>query len=346
MIVITLLFGALMKQKFLIVICIAICSVVNVNANDKNFKRPLISIKPAHTFSIIARDPKTGELGAAVQSHWFSVGSDVIWAAPGVGAVATQSFIEVSYGPKGLKLMRDGLTAAQSLTKLLAKDKHKDVRQVAMIDAHGNVVNHTGIHAIESHCEHSGLNYSVQANLMLNDQICDAMSKSFESSTGDLAEKLLLALEAAQKQGGDIRGRQSAAILVVKGNANIPIWKGRVFDLRVEDNSHPISELRRLLTMARGYHKMTEGDDFMTEGKVENALKAYKEAEKMMPNNHEALFWHAATLAAIGRVNESLPLFKKAFKMHPNWRKLVPRLPKSGLLPNDDKLIKTIVNLK
>jgi len=312
---------------------------------QSNFKRPNLPLKPAHTFSIVAHDPDTGEFGAAVQSHWFSVGADVIWAAPGIGAVATQSFIEVSYGPNGLKMMREGNSAPETLNHLISKDKHKNVRQVGMIDAKGRVANYTGSNAIDAHCDLLGTNYSVQANLMEKDTVCNAMSKAFESTQSDLAGKLMASLEAAQNEGGDIRGRQSAALLIVSGDKNTPIWKGREFDLRVEDHVTPIQELKRLLHVARGYKKMTDGDDFMTEGKVEEALSAYSEAEKMMPNNHEAIFWHAATLAAIERVDESLPLFRKAFAMHPLWRELIPRLPKSGLLPDDKALIDKILSV-
>lgn len=306
-------------------------------------ERPL---RPVHTYSIVARDPGTGQMGVAVQSHWFSVGSIVSWAEPGVGAVATQSFVEVSYGPLGLGLMRAGKTAAQALTSLLAGDEHTDVRQVAMVDAAGNVAVHTGEHAIIEACDRKGVGYSVQANLMLNSTVCDAMVRAYEATRGDLAEKLMAALEAAQSQGGDIRGKQSAALLVVSGDRNLPAWGGRVFDLRVEDHADPVMELRRLLTVARAYNYMNEGDEHMTQGDVEKAVEAYGKAEALTPGNHEMVFWHAATLAGIGRVDEALPLFKKSFEMWPDWRTLVPRLPASGLLPDDPALIKKIVSVK
>lgn len=315
-------------------------------ADDTIYQRPNLPIRPAHTYSIVAHDPLTGEFGAAVQSHWFSVGADVIWAEPGVGAVATQSFIEVSYGPNGLAMMREGTSAVDTLKSLLAVDEHEDVRQIGMIDANGGVANHTGSNAIIAHCDQLGENYSVQANLMEKDTVCAAMAKAFEATGGDLAGRMMAALEAAQGEGGDIRGKQSAALLVVKGDKGTPVWKGRAFDLRIEDHATPITELKRLLHVARTYNKMTEGDDFMTEGKTNEALEAYAEAERMMPDNHEAIFWHAATLAAIDRVDESLPLFKKAFDMHPLWRDLVPRLPHSGLLPDDKELIAKIISVK
>jgi uncharacterized Ntn-hydrolase superfamily protein len=307
------------------------------------YERPNLPLRPTHTFSIVARDPDTGELGVAVQSHWFSVGSVVSWAEPGVGAVATQSFVDISYGPKALARMRDGETAQQALDALLAKDEHTNVRQVGIVDAHGNVASHTGQDSIIHHCHEVGENFTAQANMMENSTVCTAMKQAFEASEGDLAARLMDALDAAQGEGGDLRGKQSAALLVVEGDADIPLWKGRKFDLRVEDHEEPLVELRRLIHVARTYAKMTEGDDFMTEGKIEEALAAYIAAEEMSPDNHEAVFWHAATLAAIDRVDESLPLFAKAFEMQAKWREMIPRLPIAGLLPDDPELVARIL---
>jgi uncharacterized Ntn-hydrolase superfamily protein len=305
--------------------------------------RPL---RPVHTYSIVARDAATGQLGVAVQSHWFSVGSIVSWAEPGVGAVATQSFVEVSYGPLGLDLMRAGKTADQALKSLLASDAHADVRQVAMVDAQGNVAVHTGENAIIEACDIEGQGYSVQANLMLESTVCEVMTKAYEETEGDLAEKLMTALEAAQAEGGDIRGKQSVAILVVSGDRGLPKWGGRIFDLRIEDHPEPIREMRRLLNLARAYNYMNEGDEQMTLGDVEAAVEAYGRAEALAPDSHEMVFWHAATLAGIGRMDEALPLFKRAFEMWPDWRTLVPRLPASGLLPDDPELIERIVGVR
>jgi uncharacterized Ntn-hydrolase superfamily protein len=316
---------------------------VIVPAQAQQTERPL---RPVHTYSIVARDSATGQLGVAVQSHWFSVGSIVSWAEPGVGAVATQSFVEVSYGPLGLELMRSGKSAEQALTALLAGDEHEDVRQVAMVDARGNAAVHTGENAIIEACDRKGDGYSVQANLMLNPTVCDAMATVFESTQGDLAERLMLALEAAQAEGGDIRGKQSAAILVVSGDRGLPSWGGRVFDLRIEDHPQPLVELRRLLTLARAYNYMNQGDELMTQGDVESAVEAYSIAEVLVPDSHEMVFWHAATLAGVGRVEEALPLFRRAFAMWPDWRTLVPRLPAAGLLPDDPELIDRIIGLR
>lgn len=341
-----------MKHSLPWTICLVLTSllgsgvtVANNDSHDK-YQRPNLPLRPAHTYSIVARDAATGQLGAAVQSHWFSVGADVIWAQPGVGAVATQSFIEVSYGPLGLAMMEQGNSAEQTLQALLAKDEHQNVRQIGMIDANGNNAVHTGALAINANCDIVGEDFTVQANLMEKASVCQAMASAFRSSKEDLAGRMMAALQAAQAEGGDIRGKQSAAMLVVEGDKGTPVWKGRVVDLRVEDNVEPISELSRLLHVARTYRKMTEGDDLMTIGKIDEALAAYSAAEAMMPDNHEAIFWHAATLAAVNRVDESLPLFKKAFALHPLWRDLVPRLPASNLLPDDAALISKILAVK
>lgn len=330
-------------MKKLTIVCLAVAACIPVIAWSGETKKPL---RPINTYSIVARDSASGELGVAVQSHWFSVGSTVIWAEPGIGAVATQSFVEPSYGPLGLHLMRAGKDAGQALTALLAVDEHEDVRQVGMVDAHGVVANHTGSNAISEFCDIAGENYTVQANLMWKPTVCTAMAAAFEAAAGDLAERMLIALEAAQAEGGDMRGKQSAALLVVSGDASLPPWDGRLIDLRIEDHADPLVELRRLLNMARAYRLMNEGDDFMTVGEVEKAVLAYSSAEALVPDSHEMIFWHAATLAANGKVEESLPLFKKAFDMWPLWRELVQRLPASGLLPDDPELMRRIISVE
>ncbi|MDH4126078.1 MAG: DUF1028 domain-containing protein [Gammaproteobacteria bacterium] len=305
---------------------------------DEN--RPM---RPVSTYSIVARDPATGQIGVAVQSHWFSVGSMVVWAEPGIGAVATQSFVDPGYGPLGLQLMRSGKDASQALTALLAADEHADVRQVGMVDANGVVANHTGNMAIAEHCDLAGESFTVQANLMWKPTVCTAMAAAYGAADGDLAERLLVSLEAAEGEGGDIRGKQSAAMLVVSNDRSQPPWGGRIVDLRVEDQAAPLPELRRLLTMARAYNLMNAGDEYMMRDEIERAVEAYGAAEALVPDSHEMIFWHAATLAGAGRVEESLPLFARAFAMWPLWRELVQRLPASGLLPDDAELMAKIL---
>ncbi len=304
-------------------------------------ERPL---RPVNTYSIVARDAATGELGVAVQSHWFSVGSGVLWAEPGIGAVATQSFVDPNYGPLGLQLMRAGKDASEALGALLAVDEHANVRQVGMVDANGVVANHTGDKSISEHCDIAGENFTVQANLMWKPTVCEAMVAAYLAADGDLAERMMIALEAAQAEGGDMRGKQSAAILVVSGDRSLSPWAGRVVDLRVEDHATPLLEMRRLLTLARAYNLMNEGDALMTSNEIDAAVEAYSAAEAIVPDSHEMIFWHAATLAGAGRVDESLPLFEKAFAMWPKWRELVTRLPASGLLPDDPELMAKILS--
>ncbi len=333
--------------------------------------RPL---RPVHTFSIVARDPQTGEIGAAVQSHWFAVGSIVVWAEPGVGAVATQSFVDPSYGPNGLSLMRNGIAAPDALKALLTADAASDVRQVAFIDAQGRVITYTGGKDISSAGGiagtasappagvnpsgntpgkgwwSSGQNFAVQANLMDNDTIWPAMAKAYQETKGDLAERMLAALDAAQRAGGDIRGRQSAALIVVSGDRAKKPWE-KLYDVRVDDHPQPLLELRRLVTLQRAYNHMNAGDLAVEHHDNEGALREYAAAEQLVANRDdvqpsrkaEMMYWHAVALVNMGRVDESLPLFRRVFAIDKQWAKLTPRLPKSGLLPDDPKILDKIL---
>ena len=299
--------------------------------------------RPGHTYSIVAIDKATGELGAAVQSHWFSVGSNVIWAESGVGAVCTQSFIDPSYGPLGLDIMRAGRTAQEALAGLLRADKNEAVRQVAMIDAQGRVAAHTGRKCIPEAGNLTGDGFSCQANLMLKNTVWKAMARAFEDTPGELVDRLMGALEAAEAEGGDIRGRQSAAVIVVKGKSSGAWWKDRIYDLRVEDYPAPLVELKRLIRLNKAYNFMNRGDELLSENKVEDAMKSYSRAMEMYPDSAEMVFWPAVTLASTGKVDESLPLFKKVFAMDQNWVILVQRLPGVGQLPKDRALLKKIL---
>ena len=330
-----------------IIVLLVISFVFTSAAQEKTVvtdKAPIPS-RPVHTYSIVARDPNTGELGVAVQSHWFSVGPIVAWAEAGVGAVATQSFVDPSYGKNGLDMMRAGKSAPDTLKELLAKDEGREVRQVAMIDAQGRVDAYTGKNDIQAAGHIVGKDFSVQANLMLNDKVWPAMARAFEKTKGDLAERMLAALDAAQAAGGDIRGRQSAAIIVVTGKPTGQAWKDRTFDLRVDDSPEPLQELRRLVRLQRAYNHMNAGDLAVEKKDNEGALREYSAAEKLVPNNAEMIYWHAVALVNMGRVDESLPLFRKVFAMDRNWLTLTPRLPKSGLLPDDPKIIDRIVSV-
>jgi uncharacterized Ntn-hydrolase superfamily protein len=288
----------------------------------------------AHTYSIVARDPQTGELGAAVQSHYFSVGPVVPWVEAGVGAVCTQSLVLVDYGPNGLDLMRAGLPAPQALDSLLELDAHHEGRQVAMVDAKGNVAAYTGASCIPEAGHRTGAQYSVQANLMASDRVWPAMAKAYESTAGDLAERLLAALEAAEKEGGDIRGRQSAALVVVKGQPSGKPWADRRFDLRVEDSDQPLKELRRLVGLRRAYDLEDAGDNAIAEKHPEEAMRLYEQAMKLAPDVVELRFWAAVSMYTNGREAEALPLFREVFAREARWVPLVARLPRAGLFPD------------
>ncbi|HEY0372000.1 MAG TPA: DUF1028 domain-containing protein [Thermoanaerobaculia bacterium] len=337
-------------------------------------------LRPVNTFSIVARDPATGQMGVAVQSHWFAVGQIVPWAEAGVGAVATQSFVDPSYGKLGLDLLRAGKSAPDTLRALLGGDASCEVRQVGIIDANGNVATFTGAKDIVaaggiagesdrrwqtadgrgtvagrapsaigdlpsalSKCGtvSVGRDFAVQANLMANDKVWPAMAKAYAEASGDLADRMLAALDAAQAVGGDIRGKQSAALIVVNAKSTGRAWQDRVFDLRVDDHPTPLAELRRLVALQRAYNHMNAGDLAVEHKDNEAALREYSAAEEIAaktagipPSRHaEMIYWHAVALVNMNRIDEALPLFARAFAMEPGWRELTPRLPAAGLLP-------------
>ncbi len=299
----------------------------------------------AHTYSIVARDPETGQLGVAVQSHWFSTGSIVTWAQPGVGAVATQSMVEVSYGPLGLGGLRSGKKPGEILRDLLQKDNERELRQVAIVDTKGDVAVHTGSHCIAEAGHQTGFQYSVQANMMLKNTVWPAMASAYEKASGDLADRMLATLDAAQEEGGDIRGKQSAAMLVVTGEQTDEPWKGILVDLRVEDHPEPLIELRRLLKVQRAYEAMNRGDALLSEGRVKEAFQAYEQGASLAPEIDELIFWQAVTLADTGRVEEALPIFDRLFKTESNWALLLQRLPAAGLFSEDRALMERILKL-
>jgi len=300
----------------------------------------------AHTFSIVARDSTTGDIGVAVQSHWFSVGSSVTWAEAGVGAVATQSLTNVSFGPRGLDLLKEGYTAQQALDSLIASDEGRAYRQVAVIDSKGRVAAYTGDKCIADAGHITGDQYSVQANMMLNDEVWPAMSEAYEHAEGPLSERLVATLKAAQKAGGDIRGQQSAAILVVEGESTGKVWKDRKVDLRVEDNPQAVDEIARLLKVKEAYDHMNAGDKAIEEGNVDQALAEYGKAREMFPNNLEMTYWTAVSMANAGRIEQSLPLFKEVFSKDKNWVTLTKRITKNGMLSVSDSNLERILNAR
>jgi uncharacterized Ntn-hydrolase superfamily protein len=230
--------------------------------------------------------------------------------------------------------MKSGLSAEQALEALLLVDEGRDVRQVAFVDADGNVAAHTGAKCIEAAGHHVGDGYSVQANMMLNDKVVPAMAAAYESVEGDLADRLMAALEAAQSVGGDIRGKQSAAMLIVKGESTGRSWADRVLELRIEDHQEPITELRRLLDVHRAYEHMNAGDVAVEHDDLALAMTEYGAAADLLPGNLEVQYWAAVTLATGGDIEEALPMFRTVFAADPNWIELTRRLLKPGIIPD------------
>lgn len=304
------------------------------------------------TYSIVAHDPDTGQLGVGVQSHYFGVGRVVPWAEYGVGAVATQSFSEYSYGPLGLDLMRAGKSAQQALDSLLASDSLRELRQVAMIAADGKASAHTGNKCIQGAGHHVGENYSVQANLMLTETVWDVMAAAYEKAEGDLAERIMVSLEAAEAEGGDIRGKQSVAIIVVSKERAGDKSTAPLLRLHVEDHTDPLGEMRRLLNISNAYQHQTKAagmleDKELDDEKVKRANEEFEKSLALLPPeiNPELVFWHAVSLVEAKRVDEALPLFKRVFEIEEKWRDLVPRLVPSEILPDDKEIIAKIVGV-
>lgn len=307
-----------------------ILTLLTVQVNAQFFKK---DNGLAHTYSIIARDSATGEMAVGVQSHWFSVGNAVSWGEAGVGVVATQSFTNKSFGIRGLALLKDGKTASESLEFLLRDDEGREFRQVAIIDSKGTVAAHTGKNCIDYADHITGEGFSVQSNMMLTNTVCSSMAKAYRKSAGKpLAERIVLALQAAQKSGGDIRGKQSAALLVVAGKADGKPWDERLIDLRVDDHREPLLELERLLKVQRAYEHMNAGDLFVEKGDMLGAMSEYNKAMKQFPGNLEMQYWTAITLANNKKMTEAFKMLRKIYAKDPNWRELTRRLPKAGLL--------------
>jgi uncharacterized Ntn-hydrolase superfamily protein len=314
-----------MKKLYIIFFC---AIGLSTSAQVYKTKEPL-----AHTFSIVARDPKTGEMAAAVQSHWFSVGTSVIWGKSGVGVVATQSFINKSYGPLGLQLMAKGTAPQQALDELIKVDKGRDVRQVAFLNTKGQSAVYTGKGCIAYAYDYHGANYSVQSNMMLTPNVSKAMQDAFlKNASLPLAERVMACLKAAQAAGGDIRGRQSAAMIVVSGTPVKESWNDKLIDLRVDDSTEPIKELERLLRLQRAYQHMNNGDLEVEKHNMPKAMAEYTAAEKMFPSNLEMQYWHAITLANNKGVKQAAAMLKPIYAKEPNWRELTKRLPKVGQL--------------
>jgi uncharacterized Ntn-hydrolase superfamily protein len=297
-----------------------------------------------HTYSIVARDPRTGQIGVAVQSHYFSVGSTVPWAEAGVGAVATQAFANIDYGPQGLALMRQGRNAAQALGILLQQDEEREIRQVALVDAQGNVAVHTGRRCIASAGHATGDHFSVQANMMVNDLVWPSMKRAYEMTKGDLADRMIDALEAAQEVGGDIRGQQAAALLIVSGDEPRQSWHGRVFDLRVEDHPRPVEELKRLVSIRKAWLLFDQSNELALAQRYDEAVNLLRKAIELGPDITELKFRGTSILFMAGEVPEALALLRDVFAREPHWAELIPRLAAAGLLPDDPGLLKHLLD--
>ncbi len=295
------------------------------------------------TYSIVARDPETGELGVAVQSDWFSVGSVVPWAEAGVGAVATQSFVEISYGPLGLDLMRAGMSPDRALLALTSVDAEQDRRQVGMVDASGRSAAHTGARCVPEAGHVTGESFTCQANMMERDTVWQAMADAYAATTGRLVDRLLAALDAAEAEGGDIRGRQSAAVLVVSGTPTRRPWKDRLIDLRVENHRDPLPEIRRLVAYHEAYRLDGAAEDAMMAGDLSGAASMHARALELAPNDVQLAFWNGLTLAGMGRFDEARPLIARAVAANPRYAEFLRRLPRADLFPADDRLLDALL---
>ncbi len=313
--------------------------------NIKNFV-PKKKIK-AHTYSIVARDPKTGEMGVGVQSHWFSVGSIVSWGEAGVGVVATQALVNKSFGLRGLELLKLGKSPQEVIDVLLSDDEGKEVRQVSILDINGRVATHTGKKCIKKAGHRVGEQFSVQANMMLSEEVWGTMANSYKKNKDlPLPERIVKTLEAAESVGGDIRGRQSSALIIVAGEKPENRWDDPLIDLRVEDYKQPLKELNRLLRVYRAYEHMNNGDLAIEKGDTIKALEEYEISQKMFPENLEMKYWTAISLANNNKLEKALVLFTDVFRKNNNWRILTERLPDSEILNLTKEELERILSLK
>jgi uncharacterized Ntn-hydrolase superfamily protein len=285
------------------------------------------------TYSIVARDNDTGEFGVAVQSHYFQVGPVVPWAIAGVGAVATQSMVNVSFGPLALDHLKAGYSAEQALKALIAGDAEPQGRQVAIVDANGGVATYTGPKSIPAAGHRIGDGFSVQANLMEKETVWDAMYEAYSASREPLAERMLAALEAAEGEGGDIRGRQSAAMLVVTGKPTGRPWEDRIIDIRVDDAPDPNMELRRLLRVKRAYMALQDGERAANDGDIATAAAKLQEALALAPEMEEIAFWGGLGMAQAGMLDAGCELMMRAVEKDRRWIEAINRLVAAERVP-------------
>ena len=277
------------------------------------------------TYSIVARDPESGALGVAVQSHWFSVGSVVAWARAGVGAVAVQSIPDAVQGTRLLDLLEEGARPDQAIDALLATDEAGAYRQTAAVDAQGRVAVHTGDACIPDAGHTTGDGWACQANMMASAEVWPAMAEGYAAAQDrPFPERLLAALQAAEAAGGDVRGSQSAVLLVVPAERG-EAWR-RSVDLRVEDHPDPIAELARLLVLHRAYALAEEADGLVAEGRIDEAGERYAAAAELAPRSDELLFWAGLARVQSGDREGGLEQVRRAVDANPGWLELLPRL--------------------
>ena len=295
------------------------------------------------TYSIVARDPANGDLGVAVQSHWFAAG-DVCWARSGVGAAATQAMALIDHGPLALDLLAEGMSADEALRARLEADEHAQVRQVAAVDSSGRVAVHTGADCIREAGHVTGDGFSCQANMMRRDTVWNAMASAFASTAGDLADRMLAALDAAEAEGGDLRGRQAARILVVRAQPAEKPWEDVLVDLRLDDHPDPLPELRRLLDSKRAYDHQSAAEEAATAGDLERAENETMAALKRSPGNPEISFWAAVGMATIGMIREAREeMLPVAFAADPGWSELLRRLGDQRLLNLTPEIVSALL---
>lgn len=314
----------------------------SIDSDPESHRKVLSSAPLVHTYSIVARDAATGQLGVAVQSHFFSVGSAVTWAEAGVGAVASQAFSDPAYGKLGLDLMRAGRSGPDALAGLVASDPAREVRQVAMVDGQGRVAAHTGRTTIPEAGHIVGDGFSAQANMMLTNSVWSAMAEAFRAASGELVDRMVAALDAAEAEGGDIRGRQSAAILVVEGTSTGRPWDDTIFNLRVDDAVEPLLEIRRLVSLRRAYIHHRRAQAAIDRGDLDGVEREFAAAEKLIGDNPEMRYWHAIALLRLGKIDDGLAILAAVAARDRNWAELTLRLP---FLPRDAVLTERIQKL-